>query len=434
MENFSVVILAAGQGKRMKSALPKAVYDLIGSPLVFYPLKEVLRLKRYLKEIIVVVGHKGKMVEQEVKKCFSAGTKIKFVDQPRRLGTANALAVATQKIKYKNVLVLCADTPLIRAETLKAFIASFIRRRLSCSLITANEADDNSLGVITRDRKGKLKAIQEKAEIGLGSTRRKKSTLINQEVSSGIYCFKYQLLKQNLSLITKNKRKKEYFLTDIVEILYNQGERIDTYLLDSAQEISGINTQKDLWKAAKVIRQRVLEELSCKGVKIIDPETTFIESGVVIGKNTLIYPFTFIEKGVIIGNNCSLGPYLRLRKGSSVGDNTQVGNFLEINRTQVGKKVRIKHFGYLGDTQIAEGVNIGAGTVAANYDGKSKQRTDIERYAFIGSDTILVAPVKIGKGAITGAGSVVTKNVKPNTVVVGVPARELKKKKRVVYG
>ncbi len=429
MENFSVVILAGGEGKRMKSTFPKAVYDLIGSPLIFYPLKEVLQLKRYLKEIIVIVGHKGKMVEREVKKCFSAGAKIKFVYQPRRLGTANALAVAAKKIKHKNVLVLCADTSLIRAETLKAFISSFIRRRLSCSVITANEADDNSLGVIVRDKKGKLKAIQEKAKTALGSARGKNSRLTNQEVNSGIYCFKRQLLKQNLSLITKNKRKNEYFLTDIVEILYNQREKIDTYLLDSSGEIIGINTQKDLWKAAKIMRQRVLEELSQKGVKIIDPETTFIESGVTIGKNTLIYPFTFIEKGVIIGNNCSLGPYLRLRKGSSVGDNTQVGNFLEINRTQVGKKVRIKHFGYLGDTQIAEGVNIGAGTVVANYDGKSKQRTDIKKYAFIGCDTVLVAPVKVGRGAITGAGSVVTKNVEPNTVVVGVPARVLKKKR-----
>ena len=412
----------------MKSSLPKALYDLMGRPLIYYPLDEALNLKKYLKEIIVVTGYKAALVEAQIRKCFSGKVKIKFVYQPQRLGTANALGVACKKAKHKNILVLCADTPLIKAETLKAFISSFLKKRLSCSVLTANASRANSLGVILRDEKEKLKAITEKVVLNFKAGAGGGLKSINEEVNSGIYCFKREALKKNLSRIKKNEKKGEYFLTDIVEILYKQREKLDTYFLSSFEEISGINTQKDLWGAAKIMRYRLLEELAASGVKIIDPETTFIETGVVIGKNTIIYPFTFIEKDVIIGTNCSLGPFVRLRSGSSMGDNTQAGNFLEINRSQIGKKVKIKHFGYLGDTQIAEGVNIGAGTVVANYDGKAKHKTDIKKGAFIGSDTVLVAPVKVGKGAVTGAGSVVTKNVKPNTVVVGVPARVIRKK------
>ncbi|MCK5287860.1 MAG: bifunctional UDP-N-acetylglucosamine diphosphorylase/glucosamine-1-phosphate N-acetyltransferase GlmU, partial [Candidatus Omnitrophica bacterium] len=165
--------------------------------------------------------------------------------------------------------------------------------------------------------------------------------------------------------------------------------------------------------------------------EVVDPENTYIQEDVVIGKNTTIYPFTFIEKGVIIGKNCSLGPFIRLRKGTEIGDNSQTGNFLEINRSKIGNNVRIKHFGYLGDAFVEEGVNIGAGTVIANYDGKQKNKTYIEKKAFIGSDTIIVAPVKIGANAITGAGSVVTKDVEPKTVVVGVPAKIFKKKDKL---
>ncbi len=425
MNDFTVVILAGGKGKRMKSALPKALCDLLGRALIHYPLEEALKLKRYLKEIIVVVGYKAKEVRQEVKKSFSGKTKIKFAYQPKMLGTANALALAYKKIKHNNVLVLCTDTPLISAETLKAFIRSFLKKKLSCSVLTADVSVDNSLGVIVRDKEGKVKGIREKVTSSSNRTRGS----FNEEVNSGIYCFKRKILGENLPRIKKNKRKKEYFLTDIVEILYGRREKMEAHFLDRAEEILGINNQKDLWKVNKLMRQKVLEELATKGVKIIDPEVTFVDAGVRIGKNTIIYPFTFIEKGAIIGTNCSLGPFVHIRGNSSVGDNTQVGNFLEINRTQVGKKVRIKHFGYLGDTRIADKVNIGAGTVVANYDGRSKQKTDINEGAFIGSDTVLVAPLKIGKGAVTGAGSVVTKNVKPNTVVVGIPARKLKKKR-----
>ena len=423
MNNFTVVILAGGRGKRMNSTLPKALCDLLGQVLIYYPLKEVLKLKRYLKEIIVVVGYKAEIVEAEVKKSFPNETKIKFAYQKKMLGTANALDVACKKINSDNVLVLCTDTPLISFQTLKNFISSFLAKKLVCSILTAELKGDNSLGVILRDKKGRVRGIKEKISFDSKSIRE----VISEEVNSGIYCFKSKTLKENLSKINKSNRKKEYFLTDIVEILYNNQEKLSTYSLDREDEILGINNQKDLWKVNKLMRLKVLETLVTRGIKVIDPDTTFIEEGVKIGKNTTIYPFTFVEKGAIIGTNCSLGPFVRIRGNSSIGDGAQVGNFLEINRTQIGKKVRVKHFGYLGDARIADRVNIGAGTVIANYDGKVKHKTNIGEGAFIGSDTVLVAPIKIGKGAVTGAGSVVIKSVKSNTVVVGVPAKPLKK-------
>jgi len=425
MKKFTAVILAGGEGKRMKSSLPKALCDLAGKPLIYYSLREVVKLKKYLKEIVVVTGYKAKLVEKAARQCLPAKTKIKFAYQSKLLGTANALSVAARKITQKNVLVLCVDTPLIRAQTLKSFVSDFLNKNLSCSLLTAKFTNENSLGVILRDEQGRLRAIREKVSLSRGAGKKGGT----EEVNSGIYCFKRDTLIKNLSRIKRNKKKKEYFLTDIIEILYNQNKKVKAYVLNKPEEISGVNTQGDLWGATKAMRYRALEALAASGVKIIDPDTTFVETGARIGKNTTIYPFTYIEKDAIIGSNCFLGPFIRIRGNSLIGDNTQAGNFLELNRTRVGKKVRIKHFGYLGDTQIAKGANIGAGTVVANYDGKRKRKTDIGEDTFIGCDTVLVAPVKVGKGAVTGAGSVVTKNVKPNTVVVGIPAKRLKKKR-----
>jgi bifunctional UDP-N-acetylglucosamine pyrophosphorylase/glucosamine-1-phosphate N-acetyltransferase len=291
---------------------------------------------------------------------------------------------------------------------------------------------NNDLGKIVRDTDGKTMAIREKIDLdkldkGEGSFPMQNGFA---EVNSGIYAFDRNALFNNLIKIKKNKNKKEYFLTDIIEILYNEGHKVSPYVLNDNEEIFGINTRRDLYIAEGMLRKRIVESYIDRGVKIIDPQSTFIEDGVKIGKNTTIYPFTFIEKNVIIGNNCSLGPFLHLREGSRVLSSTHLGNFVEVCRSKLGREVTMKHFCYLGDTVVKDNVNIGAGTVVANFDGRKKNKTVIEKDAFIGSDTILVAPVKVGKGAKTGAGSVVTRNVKPKTVVVGVPAKELRKIKK----
>ncbi|MCK5493970.1 MAG: bifunctional N-acetylglucosamine-1-phosphate uridyltransferase/glucosamine-1-phosphate acetyltransferase, partial [Candidatus Omnitrophica bacterium] len=364
-----------------------------------------------------------------IAKATNANIKIEFVHQKKMLGTSNAVQTAGKKISYENILVLCGDAPLIMSKTLVSFISFYLRKKLLGCVLSAHLNVKNSLGSIVRDVDGKVQAIREKIELAKDKVYGK---LIFDEVNSGVYCFKKDVLFDLLPKIKINVKKKEYFLTDIIEILYKEKKNyLDSYSLEDSEEILGINTKKDLRVAEKVIRYRIIDNLIDSGVEVVDPENTYIQEDVVIGKNTTIYPFTFIEKSVIIGKNCSLGPFIRLRKDTVIGDNCQVGNFLEINRSKIGNNVRIKHFGYLGDAFVEEGVNIGAGTVIANYDGKQKNKTYIEKKAFIGSDTIIVAPVKIGANAITGAGSVVTKDVESKTVVVGVPAKIFKKKDKL---
>ncbi|MDD3295839.1 MAG: NTP transferase domain-containing protein [Candidatus Omnitrophica bacterium] len=429
MEKFTAIILAAGKGTRMKSTLPKVLHLLLGRPLIYYVLRELFKAKQNIKQIIVVVGYERERVEAEVKRLFIkkySGIRIDFVNQKKRLGTADAVSAAIKKVAYENILVACGDSPLLTAATFKKFISFYLKKNKSCSLLSAFLEKSNSLGRIIRDKDGCPQRVKEK----VGPRCCGQDSGKYEEANSGVYCFKRESLAVNLKLIKKNPVKKEYFLTDIIEVFYRNNKQVNSYTMDSGDEISGVNSQKDLWKAEDIMRQRIMEEVSARGVAIIDPKTTYIEEGVKIGKNSVIYPFTFIEKGVIIGNNCSVGPFVRLRGKAFLADNTQVGNFLEINRTRVGKSVKIKHFGYLGDASIADNVNIGAGTVIANFDGKNKHKTIIGKGSFIGSDTVLVAPVKLGKNSATGAGSVVTKNVTSGTTVVGVPARVLKKKRR----
>ena len=401
----------------MKSSLPKVLHEIKGRPFIFHVLKELRALKK-INQIIVVVGYKGRKVKQYVDANFKG---IDFVTQKNVIGTANAVGCARSKVKNTNLLVLCADAPLITRETLSKFIDFHLRNRIVCSLITARMQENNQLGVVLRDDRGNICAIRERIMLD--------NTDDTFEVNSGIYGFDKKFLFANLKKIKKNTRKGEYFLTDIIEMLYSQGQKCGSYLLTDEKEILGINDLNDLCAAEKAMQFRIIGRLMAKGVKVLDPATTFIEEGVKVGKSTVIYPFTFIEKGVIIGSNCSLGPFIHIRGGSRVKDNTCLGNFLEVNRSALGKSVKIKHFGYLGDATVEDDVNIGAGTVFANYDGKRKNKTLIKKGAFVGSDTILIAPVKVGKGAVTGAGSVVTKDVAAKTTVVGVPAKPFKKRK-----
>jgi len=417
-EKVTAIVLAAGKGVRMKSHLAKVLHEVSGRPLVYHVLQQLVGLKKHIGQIIVVVGYQAKLVEKEIKKYFPG---VQCVYQKKLLGTADALRCVKDRVRHDKVLILCGDVPLVKRSTLASIISSVNKKKSSCCVVSASKDEKNSLGRIIRDSKGRVKAIREAIELGAGADYR--------EVNSGIYLFDRKTLFSNLGKITKNKKKGEYYLTDIIEILYNQGIAVDSYMLESDEEILGINTQKDLHLAEKIMRSRLLEQYIDKGVRIIDPETTFIEEGVKIGKNTVIFPFTFIGKGAIIGANCFLGPFIHVRGNSRVNNNTHLGNYVEVNRSVIGKNVKMKHFGYLGDTSVEDDVNIGAGTVVANYDGKRKYKTHIGKEAFIGSDTILVAPVKVGKKAATGAGCVVTKDVKAGTVVVGVPAKVLKRRK-----
>mgnify|MGYP000215083361 CR=1 FL=1 len=416
-KKVTALILAAGKSKRTKTSKPKVLLELAGRPLIFHIIDNLKSLF-FVDEIVVVLGHRKDLVEEAIKREFKG---VRFVYQNRLNGTAKAVETARKLVKKDSVLVLCADTPLITRSTLRKFINFFFKSKADCAIITALFKERSDLGRVLRDEKGKIKAIVEKVDI---------KSISGEEVNSGIYCFNKKALFRNIGKIKANKRKKEFFLTDIIGIFYRQNLKVEGFCVEDATEVLGINTQKNLSLAQKIINRRLINQLMDRGVTIVDPDTTFVSFDTKIGRDTIVYPFTFIEKNVIIGSNCVVGPFAHIRAKSKIEEGAKVGNFTEVNRSILKKNVKMKHFSYVGDTRVGENTNIGAGTIVANYDGKRKHHTIIGREAFIGSGTVIVAPSEIGNNAVTGAGSVVTRPVKSNTVVVGVPAKFLKKRKQ----
>ncbi len=418
MENMTVVILAAGLGTRMKTDIPKALHPLSSGTIMG---KIVSNLKNAgATDMVAVVGYKADQVEERFK------GEMRFVRQKELLGSGDALAAALKSVPEDrgDVLVTCGDTPLITDTTYKFLVKSHLGEEASCTLLTCRTSDPYSYGRIVRDDSGKvLKIVEEKD----ASEDEKKIT----EINVGTYCFRVSDLKEYIRGIEMNQKKKEFYLTDIVDILTKNGKRIVTHSCDPEEAI-GVNSRKDLAEANKAVNRRTLEKLMDSGVTIMDPETTYIDDSVAIGKDTVIFPCTVIENDVVIAGRCKIGPFARLRPGTKLSEGVEVGNYAELCRTEVGKNTKIKHQSYLGDTVVGSGVNIGAGVITANYDGKNKHRTVIEDAAFIGVGVMLVAPVKIGKGAVVGAGSVVTKNkdVPPGVTVIGIPARPLVSSKK----
>jgi len=416
MQNIAAIILAAGKGERMKSSLPKVLHPVCSRPMLGYVLDLVSELK--IKKITVVLG----FGHEQVKRLLKPGTRV--VVQKRLLGTADAVKQALPSLKSFNgtVLVLYGDNPLLKKETVEKLIKHHIESKSAATLLTAKLEKPFGYGRILRDKYSSICAIVEEKDADDFQKEIK-------EINTGIVCFDKDKLLKSLKYIKPNNVKKEYYLTDIIAILYKSADLVDSVEIADINEALGINSRSELAQANKVMQGRIQEVWMKKGVTIVDPDSTFISYGVEIGQDTTIYPFTVIEKNVKIGTQCFIGPFAHLRPGTQLDNNVSVGNFIEISRSRLGIETRAKHFGFIGDSKIGRSVNIGAGTVTANYDGKNKNITQINDRAFIGSDTVLVAPVKIGKGAKTGAGSVVTrgKNVADNAIVVGVPAKPLKK-------
>ncbi len=415
-KNIAAIILAAGKSVRMKSDIPKVLHPVCGRPCLSYVLDLVYALK--LKNIIAVLGHK----HQSVKKLLKSS--IKVVLQKRLLGTADAVKEAMPLLKnFKGtVLVLYADNPLLKKETIKKLLEHHIKNNLDATLLTTKIDKPSGYGRVLRDKYASICGIVEEKD----ADDFQKDI---QEINTGIICFNKDRLLDSLKHVRPNNRKKEYYLTDTIGVLYKKGFLLDSVKINDINEALGINSRQDLAKANSIMQKRINEELMQKGITIVDPDSTFISYGAKIGRDSTIYPFTVIESNVRIGKSCFIGPFVHLREGTVLGDDIMAGNFLEVVRSKISSGTLLKHVGYIGDSQIGRMVNIGAGTVIANFDGKKKNITVIKDRAFIGCDTVLVAPVKIGKCARTGAGTVVTKNknVPDGTTVVGVPARPLKK-------
>ena len=399
----------------MKSDVPKVLHKVCGRPIIEYVL-DITRSLGSLKTYIVT-GHGAKQVEQTV------SGDVEFVLQPQLLGTADAVRRLESHVKgfRGTMLVLCGDTPLLSKNIVRALLTKHRRNRASATVLTALIDNPQGYGRIVRDRAGSFLAIREEKDAD------PQEVLIN-EINVGVYCFESVKLFETLKKVRLNPRKKEFYLTDVIELFLAADNRVDTLTTEDDHVAFGVNTRSDLAQAEAIIRKRILDEHMRNGVTITDPLTTYIEDGVKIGRDTIIYPCTIINSDVHIGSNCKIGPLAHVRPGSRIASNVEIGNFTEVSRTTIDSGTFMKHFSFLGDATVKAGVNIGAGVVTANFDGVAKNKTKIDQGAFIGSDSILVAPVTVGSKAIVGAGAVVTQHTKIPAYAVarGVPAKIFK--------
>ncbi len=403
----------------MKSSVPKVLHELCGKAMVNYVVDAARAMGP--KKIVVVVGRK----RAEVKGVLSPDIRVAY--QEKQLGTADAVKAAVKEIPagVKDVIVLYGDTPLITQQTIRSLYDFHEAKNASCTVLTTFLDKPKGYGRILRNESGQLIGIIEDKD----ANYQQKNI---REINTGMYCFRREDLLEALGHVRPAPQSGEFYLTDVFSFLFSKNKKIDACVADTPLEVLGVNSQGQLLEAADIIRKRVLEGLLEDGVCVMDAATVFIDPTVKIGPGTRIFPFTLIEKGAVIGRDCSIGPFCHLREGAVLKDNVSIGNFTEIKNSYLDEGTLVRHVSYIGDTHIGKKVNIGAGTMVANFDGKKKNKTVIKDKAFVGCDSVLIAPVVIGKNAVVGAGSVVTRdhNVPDGAKVVGVPARQINKKKR----
>lgn len=413
---LKVVILAAGKSTRMKSRTPKVLHKLAGQPVLQWVLEQAAAMGA--AETIVIVGFEG----DAVRKKFAKFPNLKFVTQQPQQGTGHAVMQAREALAGfdGDVAVLCGDVPLVRAETLAALRAEHKAADASCTILTTRVANPHGYGRIVREA-GLVARIAEQKDLKPGEDA------IN-EINSGTYVFNAAELLSRLDRLTTNNAQGEYYLTDVIKLLRDDGQTVAASICADEAEVMGINDRAQLAVAEAHARARINGALMRDGVTITDPATTYIEAGVKIGRDTVIYPCSVIRAGVEIGDECEIGPFAHLRPGTKLANGCKVGAFVETKAAVFGEGSKSGHLAYLGDVTLGRHVNIGAGTIVANYDGENKHQTEIGDNAFIGCGTVLVAPVKVGKNSQTGANTVVPKgkDVPDNTIVVGAPARKLK--------
>ncbi len=415
----TVVILAAGQGTRMKSPAAKVLAPLCGRPMLAWVIDQALSLSPL--RVIVVVGHQADEVRASVSKHFPKAA-IECVTQEPQRGTGHALQVCLPVLGTDpgRVVVLYGDMPLLTKDSLERLSECQASSSGGAAILTCEPSNPRGFGRIVRSQGGEVARIVEEKDASpeLKAVR---------EVNLGVYCFPGAQLVRLLPGLSNDNAQKEYYLTDVVERLVALSHSVRAVVLDNEEEAIGINTLAHLAEARRVLQLRILERHLIAGVYIEDPATTYIDHDVEIGVGTKIHPCTVIQSGVRIGAGCEIGPFATLRGGSWLADGSAAGNFVEVNRSRMGSKSKAKHLAYLGDATLGERVNIGAGTIFANYDGKTKSACHIGDDAFVGSGSILVAPVDVAAGAMLGAGAVLTRNSKvgPGEVWVGVPAHAL---------
>ena len=458
---LDVLVLAAGLGTRMRSDLAKVLHRIDGRPLVNHVCRTATALAP--RKIYVVIGHQGDDVKNAVLEEMNPALG-EFVWQKQQLGTGDAVNAAREFLENADstLLVLSGDVPMIRAETLAALVQQHYNHRgrgAACTILTVKLEDPSGYGRVVRDDGGLFDRIVEQKD----ATDEERKI---KEINSGIYCFNTQKLFAALANVQNDNSQGEYYLTDVPALLRATGEDVSLYNHTDAREVSGINNRAELADLERIFSRRTISKMMLDyGVTFIDPKNAYISERANIGRDTIIYPNVSIEGETTIGDGCTIragtritnsrighgvtildncvitdseiaggctvGPFAHLRGRAKMEEKSKVGNFVELKKTILGRESKASHLTYLGDATIGEKTNIGAGTITCNYDGKNKNATTIGNNVKIGSDTMLVAPVKVGDGAVTAAGSVVTKDVTNDTLVAGVPAQV---KKNLVTG
>ncbi|MBQ1914834.1 MAG: bifunctional UDP-N-acetylglucosamine diphosphorylase/glucosamine-1-phosphate N-acetyltransferase GlmU [Selenomonadaceae bacterium] len=438
MSNLVTVVLAAGKGTRMKSALPKVLHRVGGKHMLQHVLDAAKAAGA--KRNIVVTGFGGETVREAI------GDQAEFVTQEEQLGTGHAVLQAKSLLEGETgtVMVLCGDTPLLTGELLKRLYDAHQEAGAKATVLTAIMPDPTGYGRIVHMADGSVEKIVEHKD----ATEEERKI---KEINSGIYCFEAKELFSALGEVKNDNAQGEYYLPDVLEILRKQGKKIWAVATEDYESTFGINSRSQLAQAEKILRHRKNEELMAEGVTLMDPDTTFIDADVRIGRDTVIYPFTWIEGKSVIGENCELGPNVRLqnvtigngvtgqftyahdaviddgvilgqfvhiRPDTHLMEKVKIGNFVEVKNSNVGKGTKLPHLSYIGDCDMGANVNMGCGTITVNYDGKKKFRTVVGDNAFIGCNSNLVAPVTIEDNAYVGAGSTITKRVPSDNLAI----------------
>jgi bifunctional UDP-N-acetylglucosamine pyrophosphorylase/glucosamine-1-phosphate N-acetyltransferase len=451
MNDLRILILAAGKGTRMKSRKAKVLHSVGGATLVGHVLSAVRPIS---KEVLVVVGHQA----DEVKASLAG---VLFVDQKEQLGTGHALMCAREALSgFKgDLLVLPGDVPLIRTETIQEFVRFHREGHFQASVLTADVVDPHGYGRIVRRNDNEIAEIVEHRDASA-------EVLKIREINTSIYVFKAPLLFETLTKVRNDNAQSEYYLTDVIGILAGEGRKVGVWKSTQPDDILGINTRQEIAYTDRAIRRRKCDALMAEGVTILDPSSTFIDVDVQIGADSVIFPSvqiygpttigedvtirsfsritnaqigsrTTVLEGCIVddskvGEDVTMGPYARLRPGVLLADKVKVGNFVEIKKSTFGTGSKAMHLAYIGDATIGNNVNIGAGVITVNYDGTRKYPTTIEDDAFIGSDSQLIAPVRVGKGGFVAAGSTITEDVPGEALAIG-RGRQVNKENRAPH-
>ncbi|MCP2036862.1 bifunctional UDP-N-acetylglucosamine pyrophosphorylase/glucosamine-1-phosphate N-acetyltransferase [Planomicrobium sp. HSC-17F08] len=446
MTNTYAVVLAAGQGTRMKSKLYKVLHPVCGMPMVEHVTNNVTQLG--VEKIVTIVGHGAEKVKEQL------GSKSEYALQEEQLGTAHAVQQAASLIEGLpgTTLVVCGDTPLIRPETMQSLLDHHAETSAKATILTAIADNPAGYGRILRDESESVSKIVEQKDASIEEQKVK-------EINTGTYCFDNEALFEALKLVSNNNAQGEYYLPDVIEILQKQGEVVAAYATDSFDETLGVNDRVALSQAESIMRARIAEKHMRAGVTIIDPATAYISAEAVIGADTVLQPNVIIEGNTVIGEDClissnshiensvigdrtvirsshvydstvgndtAVGPYAHLRPQTQLGDEVKIGNFVEVKKSELGNGSKVSHLSYIGDASVGSNVNIGCGTITVNYDGKNKFLTTIEDDSFIGCNSNLIAPVTIGKGSYVAAGSTISKNVPSDALAIARARQENK--------